>query len=61
MRILNSCVFSKIRSRKPGCAPPVQPHTFYARLLVDKTLVQPHFAVLNKLLRRSDECFTLFF
>jgi len=26
----------------------VQPHTFYGRLLVlDKTLVQPHFAVVN--------------
>jgi len=29
-------------------APPVQPHTFYARLLVfDMTLAQPHFAVVN--------------
>jgi len=27
---------------------PVQPHTFYARLLVfDETLAQPHFAVVN--------------
>jgi len=27
---------------------PVQPHTFYARLLVfDKALAQPHFAVVN--------------
>jgi len=33
-------LFSKIRA--------LQPHTFYARLLVfDKTLAQPHFAVAN--------------
>jgi len=32
-----------------GCArQPVPPHTYYIRLLVsDKTLVQPHFAVVN--------------
>jgi len=38
-----------IRSCKPGCAPAiVQPHTFYAGLLVfDKTLPQPHIAVVT--------------
>ena len=31
-----------------GVRQPVQPHFFYARLLVfDKTLAQPHFAVVN--------------
>jgi len=30
-----------------GVRQPVQPHTFYARLLVfDETLAQPHFAVV---------------
>jgi len=40
--------FNKIRSCKPGCAPAVQLHTFYAGLLVfDEKLAQPHFAVAN--------------
>jgi len=31
-----------------GVRQPVQPHTFYAGLLIfDKTLAQPHFAVVN--------------
>jgi len=37
---------------------PVQPHTFYARLLVfDKTLAQPHFAVANCSDHRSRQIF----
>jgi len=37
-----------IRSCNRGTRQPVQPHTFYAPLLVsDKTSAQPHFAVVN--------------
>jgi len=49
MRILNSCVVSQDSIIQTGmCIPSVQLHTFYARLLVfNKTLTQPHFAVVN--------------
>ena len=48
IRILNSCVVLQDSILQTGGAQPVQPHTFYARLLVlDKTLAQPHFSVVN--------------
>jgi len=39
--------FSRIRSCKPGVRQPVQPHTFYTRLLVFETVAQPDFPVVN--------------
>jgi len=50
MSIINSCVVSKIRSLKPGCASasPTTQTFYHARLLVfDKTLAQSHFVVVN--------------
>jgi len=51
MRILNSCVLYQLARfdlANRGVHQPVQPHTFYARLLVfNKTSAQPHFAVIN--------------
>jgi len=47
MRILNSCVFYKFATVSPRC-PPSQPHTFFARLLLDMTFAQPCiFAVVS--------------
>jgi len=50
MLILNSCVRSLARLdlANRGVPQPVQPHSFYARLLVfDKTSAEPDFAVVN--------------
>jgi len=48
MRILNSCAVQQDSILNRGMRQPVQPHTFYARLLVfDRTSVQSHFAVVN--------------
>jgi len=49
MRILNSCVvYQNFVFSNRGVRQPVHPHLLYARLLVfDKTLAQPHFAVVN--------------
>ena len=42
------CSLVRFDHANRGVRQPVQPHTFYARLLVfDKTLAQPHFAVVN--------------
>ena len=48
MRILNSCAVQQDSILNRGMRQPVQPHTFYARLLAfDETSAQPHFAVVN--------------
>jgi len=42
------CSLARFDLANRGVRQPVQPHTFYARLLVfDETLAQPHFAVVN--------------
>jgi len=42
------CSFARFDLANWGVRQPVQPYTFYARLLVfDKTLARPHFAVVN--------------
>jgi len=47
MRFLNSCL-ARFDLANLGVRQPVQPHTFCARLLViDETLAQPDFAVVN--------------
>ena len=49
MLILNSCVcLARFDFSNRDVRQPVHPHFFYAQLLVfDKTLAQPHFAVVN--------------
>ena len=42
------CSLPKFDLANRGVRQPVQPHTFYAQLLVfDETLAQPDFAVVN--------------
>jgi len=42
------CSLARFDLTNLGVLQPVEPHTFYARLLVfDKTLLQPHFSVVN--------------
>jgi len=42
------CSFARFYIANRGVSQPVQPHTFYARLLVfDKASAQHHFAVVN--------------
>jgi len=42
------CSFARFDLANRGVRQPVQPHTFYARLLVfDKTSAQPHSAAVN--------------
>jgi len=53
------CSFARFHLANRGVRQPIQPHTFYARLLVfDKISAQPHFCSC-KLLGRSDECVSL--
>jgi len=49
MRILNPCVvLARFDVANRGVRQPLQPHTYYAGMLVfDKALAQPHFAVVN--------------
>jgi len=48
MRILFLCSSVKLDLANQGLPQPVQPRTFNSQLLVfDKTLAQPHFAVVN--------------
>ena len=48
MRILNSCGFARFDLVNRDVHQPVQPYTFYARLLVfDKISAQPHFAAVT--------------
>jgi len=52
------CGLARFDIANHGVRQPVQPHTFYSRLLVfDKTLAQHHFAV--RLLCRSEDKFVL--
>jgi len=47
MRILNSCVLSKVQTVNPRCQPS-QPNAYSARLLFDETFAQPDaFVVVN--------------
>jgi len=42
------CSLARFDLANRGARQPVQPHTFYARLLVfDETLAHPHFEVVN--------------
>jgi len=52
------CSLARFDFSNRGVRQPVQLHLFYARLLVfDKTLTQPHFAVVNC----SDEWMSVFY
>ena len=42
------CSLARFDLANRGVSQPVQPHTFFARMLIfDKTSAQPHFAVVN--------------
>jgi len=48
MRIISFCVVQQNSILQTGVRQPVQPHTFYAPLLVlDKTSAESHFYTVN--------------